>query len=153
MPTSALVLFGKFPINLMGGETAGETGKIDFLSDTIKAALFTAAFTPDQDTQELYSALTNEVANGNGYTTGGATLAGLSIAYTGATNTSAFTTTTNPVWTGSGSGFAFRYVVFYDATTDLLIGYNDYGSTLTLQVTDTFTYIFDAVPIFTALVA
>jgi len=150
MPT--LTLYGKLPINMVGGETAGETGKIDFLSDTIKMALFTATYTPNQDSDELYSGLTNEVANGNGYTTGGVTLASPSITYTGASNTSAFKSTTNPSWTASGAGFALRYCVIYDSTTDLLIGYLDYGSTLTLAATDVFTVTVDTNGLFTATV-
>lgn len=147
-----MVLYGKTPINLMGGETAGETAKIDFLSDTHKAALFTATYSPAQDTDELYSGLTNEVANGNGYTTGGNTCANPTIAYTAGTNTAKFDADDPATWTASGAGFAFRYVVVYDSTTSVLIGYCDYGSTLTLNAGDTFTFSFDTAGIFTTTV-
>lgn len=149
---STMVLYGKTPINMLGGETAGETGKIDFLSDVVKAALFTNTYVPNQDTDELYSGLTNEVANGNGYTTGGNTMAVPTITYTAGTNTSKFDANDPSVWTASGAGFAFRYVVSYDSTTDILIGYNDYGSTLTLAAGDTFSFILDAAGLFTASV-
>src|SRR6185295_9755704 len=103
-----MVLYGKTPINLMGGETAGETKAIDFLSDTHKAALFTASYSPAQDTDELYSGLSNEVGSGNGYTTGGNTCANPTIAYTAGTNTSKFDADDPATWTASSSGFAFR---------------------------------------------
>ena len=143
----ALTLYGKTPINLMGGETAGETNKIDFLSDTTKAALFLAAYTPAQDTDETYAGISaNEVANGNGYTTGGNTCANPAITYTAASNTAKFDADDPATWTASGAGFSFRYVVVYDSTTGVLIGYCDYGSTVTLSGAnaDTFTFSFDA---------
>ncbi len=45
-----------------------------------------------------------------------------------------------------GSVAAFRYVVLYNdtATNDELIGYFDYGSSVTLADTETFTIDFDA---------
>ena len=151
---TTMVLYGKTPINLMGGETAGETNKIDFLSDSLKAALFTASYTPAQDTDELYSSLTNEVANGNGYVTGGNAMANPTVSYTAGTNTAKFDADDPATWTASGSGFSFRYVVLYDATTSVLIGYVDYGSTVTLSGAnaDTFTFSLDSAGMFTTTV-
>jgi hypothetical protein len=60
--------------------------EIDWDTDTIKVTLHTSAFTPDQDAHDYANDLTNEVANGNGYTTGGATLANKTITYTAGTN-------------------------------------------------------------------
>jgi hypothetical protein len=51
---------------------------IHLAADTYKIALYTSAATLNADTT-AYSA-TNEVANGNGYTTGGATLTGFAVA-------------------------------------------------------------------------
>ena len=54
------------------------------------------------------------------------------------------------VWTGSGAGFGpFRYAVLYNDTpstpgVDPLIGYWDYGSSITLNDTETFTVDFGA---------
>lgn len=150
---STMVLYGKFPINLMGGETEVESLKVDWDTDAVKVALFTASYTPAQDTDELYSGISaNEVANGNGYTTGGNAVTTSSPTYTAGTNTSTFDATDPATWTASGAGFAFRYIVTYDSTSGVLIGYNDYGSTLTLNAGDTFTFSFDATGVFTASV-
>lgn len=148
---ASLVIYGKLPANLFGGETAGESNKIDWLSDVLKVALFTATHTPAQDTDELYSGLANEVANGNGYTTGGVTVTASAPTYTAGTNTGAFDIS-DPSWTASGAGFALRYVVFYSSTSSVLIGYLDYGSTLTLVSGDTFTVNIDAAGLFTTTV-
>jgi hypothetical protein len=49
-------------------------GSIDLDTDTIKVVLVTSDYSPDIDTHTQYSHITNQVANGNGYTTGGAAL-------------------------------------------------------------------------------
>lgn len=50
------------------------TKNISWSSDTIKMALLTSSYTPNLVTHVHYADLTNEVASGGGYTTGGATL-------------------------------------------------------------------------------
>ena len=150
---STMVLYGKLPINLMGGEVEAESYKVDWDTDAIKVALFTASYTPAQDTDELYSGISaNEVASGNGYTTGGNAVTTSAPTYTAGTNLSTFDATDPATWTASGAGFAFRYIVTYDSTSGVLIGYNDYGTTLTLNAGDTFTFSFDATGVFTASV-
>ncbi len=88
-----------------------------------------------------------EIANGNGYTTGGLPLTlGLN---SGARSGGTFTLTgTKQVWTSASAGMAqFRYVILYDDTpsspTDPLIASWDYGSPLTLAVGETFTVKFN----------
>lgn len=60
--------------------------EIDFDSDTIKLMLCTSSYVPNQDTH-IYKdvSVTNEVT-GDGYTAGGVTLVGKTIAYDAATN-------------------------------------------------------------------
>lgn len=43
----------------------------------------------------------------------------------------------------SGGIGPFRYVIIYNGTTSGLIGFYDYGSSVTLAATDTFTTDFD----------
>ena len=114
-------------------------GVMNLASDTIKVMLTNTA---PVATNHVYGDISsNELANGNGYTTGGATVAG--AGYTNSSGTSTFTA--NPTtWTSStGSMGPFRYVVYYDSTpsTKTLIGWYDYGSSITLNGAngDTFT--------------
>lgn len=63
--------------------------------------------------------LTNEHANANGYTTGGAALAG--IAWTRAGGTLTFDCD-NPVWTASGGSIVARFGVIYkNATVNTIV--------------------------------
>lgn len=53
-------------------------GSIDLDTDTIKVALVTSSYTPNQDTHEDFADVTNEVS-GTGYTAGGAALASKAV--------------------------------------------------------------------------
>jgi len=87
-----------------------------------------------------------EIAGGNGYTAGGADITGVwdeSPAGTGRL------VGTDVVWTASGGTIGpFRYVILYNDTptspADPLIGWWDYGSSITLQIGETFTVDFGA---------
>ena len=139
-------LYGNVPLKFANKE-------IDWDTDTIKVALCTSSYTPDQDADEYYDDITNEVANGNGYTTGGATLGTKTNTYTGATNVSKFDAA-DVTW--SSSTITARYAVIYcstgTASTSALIGYVDFGED---KVSDNgnFTITWDAAGIFTATVA
>lgn len=119
--------YGKSLANVFGGETAGESVAVDFLSDTIKVALTTSTYTPDQDTHEFFSDVTNEVT-GTGYTAGGATLANKTITYTSGTNVVKLDAD-DTSWTSST--ITARYAVVYKSTgtssTSPLLGYVDFG--------------------------
>lgn len=103
---------------------------LDWDTDTIKVALVTSAYTPDQDAHDVWADVqANEVANGNGYTTGGATLAGKSVVYTGASNLLALIAN-DVTWAALTKDF--RYAVVYkdtgNAATSPLVGYSDLGA-------------------------
>ena len=70
----------------IAGDTAITSSPVDFEADTLHVLLLTSTYTPDA-TDVYVSDLTNEVANGNGYTTGGATLANVAVTYSGSTTT------------------------------------------------------------------
>jgi hypothetical protein len=62
---------------------------------------------------QVYGDLTNEVANGQGYTTGGIVLTGVTLTRSVGTTTFAFTGP-SPGWTATGTGIpAWRWMVVY----------------------------------------
>ncbi len=138
-------LYGLGLLNMYGTATGYP---IDWLNDTIKVALCTSSYTPNQDTHQFFSDLTNEVV-GTGYSAGGATLGTKSKTYTGATNVSAFFAA-NAVF--STSTITARYAVVYKSTgtagTSALIGYVDFGADVSSTGAD-FTITWDAAGIFT----
>jgi len=120
----------------------------NFSSDAFKIALTNAA--PNVATHTVRADIT-ELGTAGGYTSGGATVTVTGHAESGGTFTFAGTAA-SPTWTATAAGIGpFRYVVLYDDThaSDGLIAYWDYGSSITLADTETFTVTFGA-NIFTA---
>jgi hypothetical protein len=91
--------------NLLGANTAN-----------FRLALVASSYTPNNATNEVWADVSaNEIANGNGYTTGGGTLTGVALSQTSGTvkfTSSAF------VWTASGGSIPAwrRGVVYYLGT-------------------------------------
>lgn len=88
----------------------------DLVNANLRLALVTSAYTPSNATtagDSLWSSVSaNELANGNGYTTGGIALTGVASANAG--NTGWKLTTGNAVWTATGGNIpAWRYMVLY----------------------------------------
>lgn len=111
--------------------------EFSWASDTIKIALYTGALPVNaQDTWVYKSdiATITEIANGNGYTTGGATLATKTATYDAGTNTIKFSCD-NPSWAAITASFTYAIVyvqIGADLTTpadDVLLGYIDFAST------------------------
>lgn len=97
------------------------------------------------NTNTVFANLT-EIAAGNGYTAGGTAPTISSSAQTTGTYK---LTLADVVFTASvGSMAAFRYTDLYNDTptspADPLIGWYDYGSSITLLVGETFTIDYDA---------
>jgi hypothetical protein len=133
--------------------TALADKKIDLNSDTIKVALATSSYTPDQDTHDFFNDITNEVT-GTGYTAGGATLGTPTFTYTGASNVFKFDGD-DVSW--SSSTITARYAIVYDSTpgtsaTNPLICYVDFGADVSTTA-GTFTITWDAAGIFTVTVS
>lgn len=82
-----------------------------------------------------------EVANGNGYTTGGNAATTSSATQTGGTYKLVLNSPS--VWTASGAGFTFRYAVLTDSTTGTNVGYWDYGSSQAVAASETVTVTLD----------
>lgn len=103
------------------------SGSINWVSDTVKVALLSSSYTPNQDTNEFFSEVVTYEITGTGYTAGGATVTGKSLYYDAATNT--LQLRCNSVsW--SNSTLTARYAVFYKSTgtnsTSPLIAYVDF---------------------------
>lgn len=126
--------FNQFTVDLCNGVH-------NLSSHVLKVVLSNSAPTA---TNTILSNIT-QIANGNGYTTGGATAASNSI--TGSSGTAKLTAT-DVTFTATGAVGPFRYVVLYNDTptspADPLIGYWDNGSAVTLANGDQFTVDFDA---------
>lgn len=111
-------------------------------SDSLKVLLTLTAPT----SSNAVKADLTEIAAGNGYTAGGTAASITSCAQTAGTLKLVLGDVT---FTASGGAIAnFRYAVLYNDTptspADPLIGYWDYGSTVTLNSGDSFVVDFDA---------
>lgn len=84
-------------------------------ADSYKIALFTSSSNIGSGST-TYAGVTNEVANGNGYTTGGNSV---TLSRSG-TSTVTFDTTDPAVWTASGAGITARYAVLYEVGGNVL---------------------------------
>jgi hypothetical protein len=116
-------------------------GVHNWASHTFKAALTNTA---PVATNTVFANLT-EIAAGNGYSAGGAALDTVTLAEASGT---AKVTIADEVITASGGSIGpFRYVVIYNDTptspADPLVCWYDYGSSITLLATETFTLDFD----------
>jgi hypothetical protein len=107
-------------------------------ADTLKVALSNTAVV---NTNTVLANIT-QIANGNGYTTGGTQAVISSSAQTSGTYKLVLA---DVLFTASGAVGPFQYAVLYNdtATNDELIGWWDYGSAITLATGDTFTVDFD----------
>ena len=111
-------------------------------SDTLKILL--AVDAPSASGDAVKADLTSELGTANGYTSGGS-----AVTITGSSQTAGTYSLvgTDLVFTASGGQIGpFRYAVLYNDTStgDMLIGYWDYGSNVTLNDGETFTVDFGA---------
>lgn len=134
MATSAWNKFNDFSEQLVRGVH-------DFDANTFKVVLANSA--PSASDTQL-SQITTQLSTGGGYTSGGEATT-ITISETSGTTT---VSGTEIVWTGTGAGFGpFRYAVLYnDSTTsptDALIAWFDYGSSISVAASETFTLKFN----------
>ena len=110
-------------------------------ADVLKVALTNTA--PNAATHTALSSIT-EITAGNGYTAGGNTASITSSAQT--SGTYKLVLADPATWTATGGSIGpFRYAVLYNdtSTTDRLIGWWDYGTSITLATGESFTVDFD----------
>lgn len=125
MPTATYNKFTPAIENLFEGINAGTDSWVIKLATAVDQAAGTIT----------------EVANGNGYTTGGNAASTTSATQTGGTFKLVLNSPTP--WTASGAGFSFRYAVLTDATTSTNVAYWDYGSLQAVAAGETVTVTLD----------
>jgi hypothetical protein len=115
-------LYGNFLLKALNKE-------VDFDTDTIKVALLSSSYTPDQDAHDYLNDVSTYEVSGTGYTAGGNTLASKTATYDSANNVIVLDAA-DTTW--ASSTITARYAVIYDSTgtasTSALIGYVDFGS-------------------------
>lgn len=130
--------YNQFAEDLASGVHQLQTGT----SHVFKIALSNT--TPDPGIHAVRANI-SELATAGGYTSGGISVGTITGVETG--GVFKFSGATDPVWTGSGSGFTARWAILYNDTptspADPLIGYWDYGSSVTVLSGETFTVNLD----------
>jgi len=115
-------LYGNFILKALNKE-------VDFDTDTIKVALVSSSYTPDQDAHDYFNDVSTYEVSGTGYTAGGNTLASKTATYDSANNVIVLDAA-DTTW--ASSTITARYAIVYDSTgtssTSALIGYVDFGS-------------------------
>lgn len=133
---ATFVWYDTFPGDL-AGKVHDLIGTAGSGADTCKVMLSNTA--PNVATHAVRADVT-EISGGNGYTSGG-----ISIANVGSASGGTFTLVgTDQTFTASGGSMAaFRYAIVYNDTptspADPLLGYWDYGSSITLAAGQSFT--------------
>lgn len=121
-------------------------------TDTYKVALYTAATFNAADTT-LAGVTKTEVANGNGYTTGGATLA--NVAVTTVSPNDAKFAADDATWSASGAPITASFAIIYNDTdaNDPPIAFIDFGGSESAGASTDFKLLWNASGIFTFTVA
>jgi hypothetical protein len=111
---------------------------------TWKVALLDNGFVYDHTTDDLYTDVTgDELPNGNGYTTAGATLAGRTGGYVNTYDY--YLDATNTAWT-SATFVNVRYVVVYEDSTKKIRFIFDLGANYSCT-NSTFTVVWSTTPL------
>ena len=125
MPTASYVKFQPAIENLFENINSGSDSWAIKLATGVNAAAGTIT----------------EVANGNGYTTGGNAATVTSATQTGGTYKLVLASPST--WTATGAGFSVQYAVLVDTTTSTNVAYWDYGSSQTVAAGETVTVTLD----------
>lgn len=129
----ANVLYNSFKKDIL-------SGAIDLTSDTIKVALVTSSYTPDQDGDADFSDVSDEIT-GTGYTAGGATLTSLSVTQDNTNDrgvfdaddvtwsTSTITARGAVVYKSTGTSATSNLICYIDFSTDQVSSAGDFKIT------------------------
>ena len=118
------------------------TKAVTVTGDTLKCALFSADTYTSTDT--TYTTSGTEVANANGYTTGGQTIATVTTS-TATTTPNLVKVSTASTWTATGAGFTAVAAKIYDSTvSNHPVANIDFGGSQTASGGGTFTLTYDS---------
>lgn len=114
-----------------------DNGLINLASDAFYVMLTNTA--PSASNHHYADVSATELANGNGYLTGGQAVGGTAVSNSSGTDTFVGN---QVVWTWTGAVGPFRYAILYDhtAASKNLVGWWDYGSSVSDNSPDTFTW-------------
>lgn len=106
-----------------------ESTGIDLEAVTVKVAIVTSAYTPDQNLHDFWSDVSANEVSGTGYTAGGNAAATPTVTLSGA-GLVTFDAADPAAWAQDAGGFTNgrRFIVYADsgvASTSLLIAYSD----------------------------
>lgn len=134
----ASLVYTTFATKLLNG------GAIDLDSDTIKVALLSSSYTPNQDAHDFFDDVSTYEITGTGYTAGGAALSNKTVTQDNTNNRVDWTADT-VTWTSSS--LTARYGVIYKVGgtpgASPLICLIDFGSDI-VSSDSTFTLSFNA---------
>jgi len=114
----ANLIYNSFKKQIMNGD-------IDLDNDSIKVMLVYQAYTPNADTHNEITDVTNEIS-GTGYVAGGRALSGLSVSQDNGDNEGVWDAA-NVIW-ASSSLSAYGAVLYDTTAASALICYFDFGS-------------------------
>lgn len=121
-------------------------GAIDYLVEGFNNSTDQWAFalTNTVPAGTAFTAGTTDLATSGGYTAGGANVTTTSSSESAGVYK--LVLAAPAVWTASGGGFTFRYVILVNKTANINVGYWDNGSSIVMNGTnaDTFTFTPDA---------
>ena len=87
---------------------------------------------------------TTDLATSGGYTAGGTNVA--TTSFTEAAGVAKLILAAPTLWTASGGGFTFRYVLLINKTNNLVMGYWDNGTSIVMNGTNADTFAFTPDP-------
>lgn len=134
-----------FKVQLLSGAQNFNTGT----TKVYKLALFTSSATLSASTTTYSGSTSGEVANGNGYTTGGKTLTVSQIPTDGGSGTTAFIDFDDLTWTAATITAAGALI--YNSTDDTAVAVLDFGGDKT-STNGNFTISFPASTNTTAII-
>lgn len=121
-------------------------GKVDFSTHVFKIRAMTSGFAFNKDSHSIWGDVSaSELANGNGYVTGGNTLSGMVASKDNTMDRGRFVWG-NTSWTATGGsiGPSPGAIILDDSTTsplDLIVGYIDFGGEKTQPDGGIFTIV------------